>query len=635
MFLEHQTDEWIRQFYEFLHGQPALVRQGRLKDVPLVRLEDGRQVTVTKDGQLQAFLPGPIATGFPTVRSAVCGTGVARALLIALGITEPDPVDDVVRNVLPRYRVDAIDVDVVKYEADIHRIMTAIGTDSKVQREKLLVELRTTTFVMAVDSNDGEGFFADPGEIYVATDRLKRLFASVPGVLLVDDTYACLRGEDVRELLEACGALRYLRPVEDSSLSWQEQRSLRVQVGHEQSSGINDRVTDWMLSGLKALLERLPGLDLAQRKERSGFLWEELANLEERRGKGVFSGEYTWTHHGSYRASFDSAFVRLLNNAAWVPDEGGDLKCPELVIFDSLGWKPNAFLLSKIHFKPPIIDQLAKEAGIEPGLLDLLKTLGLTSEAGLRDRLGLKTDTPHGGDSPPDSVADALKKLLGGTPDPTPPIPDPSGDEPKGKGDGGGGNGTGGASGGGGANDGKGTGGLGDGKGGGGTEGSGGGGTKRTPGGTGGRPFISYVATGPDGNEPDADGLDQDVRMALEAQAIDLILSHEPKWQRTPTNNPGFDLLALDAGGIPVGWCEVKAMTGGLRDRPVGLSHTQFECAQEHGQAYWLYVVEHAGKTDARVVRIQDPAGKARTFTFDHGWLDVAASDIEQELSRE
>ena len=66
-------------------------------------------------------------------------------------------------------------------------------------------------------------------------------------------------------------------------------------------------------------------------------------------------------------------------------------------------------------------------------------------------------------------------------------------------------------------------------------------------------------------------------------------------------------------------------MTGTLADRPVGLSRTQFDCAREHGEAYWLYVVESAGTDEARLVPIQDPAGKARTFTFDHGWLDVAS----------
>jgi len=69
-------------------------------------------------------------------------------------------------------------------------------------------------------------------------------------------------------------------------------------------------------------------------------------------------------------------------------------------------------------------------------------------------------------------------------------------------------------------------------------------------------------------------------------------------------------------------------MTGTLEDRPVGLSHTQFDLAREKGEAYWLYVVECATDTaHARVLRIQNPAGHARTFTFDYGWSEIAITE--------
>ncbi len=77
-------------------------------------------------------------------------------------------------------------------------------------------------------------------------------------------------------------------------------------------------------------------------------------------------------------------------------------------------------------------------------------------------------------------------------------------------------------------------------------------------------------------------------------------------------------------------------MTGSLSDRPVGMSRRQFEAAREHGADYWLYVVERAGSPDqARVVRIQDPGRRARTFTFDRGWLDVAEVDDTAEPTTE
>ena len=568
-FLRPQQDSWLLDLYHFFNGQPSL--RPRLSNLPLIRLQDGRHVPALVNNRPQAFLPGKIATAFPTVRAAVCATDTAREFLRSLGLTEPNPVDDVIHNVLPRYRGSMLNISDSEYEATVGRILAAFDTDSKVQREKLINALRDTAFVMATDVGAQSKVFAKPNDVYLATDRLKQLFGGVKGVLLVDDTYPCLRGEDIRELLEACGAVRYLRPVADSSLPWEKRRELRAQIGHVDTSGQNDRVTDWMLSGLDPLITTLQGLEKEPRTFRSQLLWEELAHLEERRGKAVFTGEYTWTHYGSYRNTFDAAFIRRLNSIAWVPGTNGNFEKPEFVVFETLGWKPNPFLQSKIRFKPPIIETLAKEVGIEPGVIDLLKKLGLMSEADLRDKLAKAGVVEPEQKSPTNSVDDAIKNL--GIADPKPPIADPTRPEPTPSGNGGTGSGGQGAS----AN--------GDARGEGQTKGPGEGSSKRTPGSSGGRPFISYVAAHPEDDEPDPDGLDQQARMALEAKAIEFILSREPKWQRTLTHNPGYDLYQANDSGHAREWCEVKAMTGTLHNRPVGLSRTQFICGKRESSA--------------------------------------------------
>ncbi|MSO37853.1 MAG: DUF3883 domain-containing protein [Acidimicrobiia bacterium] len=619
-FLEAQSDQWIVRLYDFLSGQSALLRLGRLHVVPLVRLDDGSHVTPKRNGQAQAFLPGEVATDFPTVRVAVCPSG-ARAFLQSLGLTEPDPVDDVVRNVLPKYHRGGAVINDKEYDADIGRILTAFATDSKVKRDGLINALKRTAFVMAIDAGDGSKLVSKPGELYPATERLRDLFTGVSDVLLIDDSYACLRGDKVAGMLENCGANPYLRPVADTSISGQELSELRVKAGHAQTSHYSDLIKDSMLAGLHDVLKLLPQLTGEQRTARAKLLWEELTHLEEGRGKGVFTGEYTWTHHGHYRATFDAAFVRHLNVTEWVPDAKGELQLPEFVLFDALRWKPDPFLQSKIRFKSPIIETLAREAGIEPGVLDLLKKFGVTSEAELRKRLGLRDEQAENEAGSKEKVDGAIKGLLGEAPIPTPPVPDPAGAEPSGSGSGGSGAGTGTR-----AKDGGGRGiGAGDGGGPGKRVGSAGG--KRTPATGGGRPFISYVGAHPGEAESDPDGLDQTARLALEEEAISFIEKSESKWKRTDKNNPGFDLFEAAVDGSATRWCEVKAMTGGLHDRAVGLSHTQFAYAHEHGEAYWLYVVENAGTDKARIVRIQDPAGKARTFTFDHGWLAVSEMD--------
>lgn len=653
-FLEAQSDDWVLRFYEFLSGQEAALRR-HLDTIPLIRLDDGTHVVARENGTAKAFLPSAIKTGFPTIRNAVCATVEARSFLISLGITEPDPVDDVVWNLLPKYRLDEVDVADGDYTADIERIRAAFSTDSKTQREKLLAALRETSFVMVVDTGDGKGYVAKPGSIYIATDRLKQLFVGVSDVFIVDDGYACLRGEEMRELLEACGALRYPRPEKAPDEShWSDRlKALRVGAGHAETSGYSDRVEDWTLQGFEDLLDHLPKLTPEQRIERARLIWESLGDLEERRGRGIFDGSYTWSHNGKYATSFPAAFLRNLNEAAWVPDANGELVPPCFVVFDTLGWKTNPFLLSKIAFKPPIIDQLAKEAGIDPAALDLLRKLGITSVADLTSRLGI-TDAPPedkapSGDAPSDEapteeetddtessgddVYDDAKDLYGNDmPDIPPGTPDPDGGDGATGGAGRGGHGStgtgaprGGGQGNGGAHGGSGGHTGGGGKGGGTTSGGQG---KRSPGSAGVRPFISYLGTHPEDEEADPDGLDQAIRMKIEDQAITLIISLEPGLKRTPDGNPGFDLFEANGGGQQIRWVEVKSMTGSLENRPVGLSRTQFDYARAKGDAYWLYVVEHATDPEkTRVLRIQNPVAQARTFTFDRGWSQIALTE--------
>lgn len=643
-YLEEQPDEWVLRLYEFLNGQEAALRR-HLDKIPLVRLDDGTHVVAREQGEARAFLPSSVATGFPTVRRAVCASTEALAFLVSLKITEPDPIDDVIRNVLPKYQQDEVDEDEESYAADIERIRTAFNTDSASQKEKLRTALRATPFVMVIGAGDGKRYVSPPGNAYIATDRLKQLFSGVSGVFIVDDEYDCLRGEGIRELLESCGALRYPRPLEAPyELTPDEKLELRKQTGYSTTSGANDRVTDWVLEGFEDLIKLMPTLSAEQRADRARLLWDSLGDLEERRGRGIFDGSYTWSHYGERKTPpFPAAFLRKLNNAAWVPDSKGDLVPPCLVVFDTLGWKPNPFLLTKLEFKPPILDQLAKEAGIDPEALDLLRKYGITSVNELASRLGI-TNPPTEAESRSDVELDEddssesdvygdAKDLYGDDmPEIPPGTPDP--DEGDHSGVGGpssqGRNGASNPSGSGHRNGGSGRGGEAGGQS---TSGSSGGTghghSKRSPGQANSRPFISYVGAHPDHDGPDPDGLDQAERMRIEEDAISLIVKLEPTLRRTVEGNPGFDLYETDNIGKVMRWVEVKSMTGSLDDRPVGLSHTQFDWAREKGNAYWLYIVEYARTpSKARVLRIQNPVALSKTFTFDRGWSQIAQTEL-------
>lgn len=640
-FLEAQLDEWVLRLYEFLSGQEKALRP-HLDTVPLIRLDDGTHVIAREEGETKAFLPSTIVTSFPTMRRAVCATPEARLFLSSLGITEPDPVDDVIWHILPKYRQEEVDVDGDAYAADIERIRAAFNTDSNAQKEKLRSALRVTPFVMVVDTGDGNGYVAEPGDTYIATDRLKQLFAGVANVFMVDDEYNCLVGEDIRDLLVACGASRYLSPQScPSKLTPTEKARIRTEAGLERASWESEP-EDFTIRGLTELLEHLPTLEPEKARARAGMLWDALTDLEAR-GANAFYGSYKWSYsHQTKTGRFNATFVERLNQTAWVPNASGELVPPRLVVFDTLGWKPNSFLLTKFAFKPPLIDELAREAGIDPAALDLLRKYGILSVAELASRLGIDNlpskptvDAELGTDEASgDDVYDDAKDLYG---DDMPNIPPGTLDPEDGDGTGAGRGGRGGTDRGTARSGGEGNGGApaqagahGSSGGKGNANGSENGGShgKRTPGQTGNRPFISYVGAHRDDDGPDPDGLDQAARMQIERHAIDLIIEREPALRRTPDGNPGFDLYEIGASGEQVRWVEVKSMTGSLEDRAVGLSHKQFDCARDKGDAYWLYVVEHAtDPVQARVLRIQNPVAHARTFTFDRGWRDIAQTE--------
>ena len=394
-FLEEQTDSWILQLYEFLNMQPAIIRMltGQFSrsysvKVPLVRLTDGSHAPL---GEPQAFLPSDTKTDFPTVRPDVCVTPEALSFLRSLGLREPDLVDDVRQHVLPKYQKKGYKLGDAEYENDMDRILGAFATDSTAQRGKLVEDLQRSMFVRAMTPGTSLTCRSKPQRVYLATEQLKELFDGVEGVRIVDDRYRCLCGGEVRALLEACGAKSHLKAVlTDSDLTY-EQRN-RMRKGN--SSTRSETITDWTLMGLEELMEQLQFFDPARRSDRASLLWQALIDFVQEEGPGPFSGTYRWHYYSWHNSKFPAKFVKQLNETAWIPDEGNTLRRPCEIVFATLDWEEHSFLLSQIAFmqpEPPIVQTLAREVGIEPESLDLIRQHGVTAER-LKEWLGLNED---------------------------------------------------------------------------------------------------------------------------------------------------------------------------------------------------------------------------------------------------
>lgn len=141
------------------------------------------------------------------------------------------------------------------------------------------------------------------------------------------------------------------------------------------------------------------------------------------------------------------------------------------------------------------------------------------------------------------------------------------------------------------------------------------------------RQLISYVSPG----STDGEGAGEvDERTSdIDRAGIELVLRFEEAAGRCPVEmphaNPGYDIESWDADGSTIlRYIEVKSTADQWRERGVAMSRRQFDFATEKGEDSWLYVVERAGSSEARIHRIQNPARLANLFAYDFGWLPVA-----------
>ena len=254
------------------------------------------------------------------------------AVLEDCGATPSDNIADVViKHVLPKYARGQKKTG-VHYEGDIERILKAYETIPNEQRFVLLNPLRNTFFVRSIDLGTGKRYWSSPNTVYLPTGQIKELLDGVPGVHMVDDTYDCLHGKEIHNLMEACGAAtRLVGVTAASTYSASELSAIRQHNGLERASWSND-IQSRTLRGIPGLLELFPSLPPEAGQHRATLLWEALVDVAKHSGYGEFQIDYRWRYSGeSRRTRLDTEIVRQLNKAAWVPDQNGDLQVPGLV----------------------------------------------------------------------------------------------------------------------------------------------------------------------------------------------------------------------------------------------------------------------------------------------------------------
>lgn len=571
-FLAAQSDEWMIRFYRFLSNQSALVQ--RLKHaLPWIRLEDGRHITRGSDSQPNAFLPiDEEGTVFQTVRKSLCQDPDALDFLKRhMGLRQPDPVDVVVKSILPQYTGSRRPTTSI-YRQHLATIESTYSNVGDTEKQRLVEALKAALFVWAVDGLGAQSWLrAD--QVYEPGQPLSALFEGVPDVWFPGSEVGLKGNETRRKLLRQVGLHSNLAMQKCDLNSQQIVTMLR---GRHYTA--YDKGWDFSIAGLESILDHVQADDEGTGAMRAANLWKALTQTCRFSVPGA-AAEAEYRYYGWQTAKSDAHWVTLLKETAWVPSpDGGFVKPSEITLPRVPGeWQRHESLENLLGFQPPLLEELAERCGVSLTVIEKVKASGLT-EADLDAFIAQRTR----GSQAPD------RRPIDYDP-PTSERPEPRSNESGEQ--------------------------TGD-------------GASHTAARAGTRTFESYIKVGTTSDEEDeASELDaevQEAKLSLERRAIEIILKIEPSLKQAPQAHRGFDLFEENEAGEPVRWVEVKAMSTTMDHRPATISRSQFTAATEKGHKFWLYVVEEADSRRPRVVRIQDPAGNAKHFVFDKGWRAIA-----------
>ncbi|HYK33869.1 MAG TPA: hypothetical protein VEV63_17990 [Streptosporangiaceae bacterium] len=366
-FLSAQSDDWIARFYAFLHQHhslwltrgPTADEPGQALARPIIRLQDGTHVLpFDARGRPAAYLPGPVATEFPTVRRVIAGQAEARRFLDALGFAEVDVLSEVIDRVLPRYEdAEAESLDAAKHDADLELVSRALVQTGPADRERLLERLAETTFLVGENARTGGKRLMRPADLYQRTRALELYFDRNPDAWFAADSYgpwlAQLRMMGVREQVRVDARqpdeLGYVVIADEFA------RHERGTAGFDPGAGVD---------GLAFALDH-PSL------ARSEFVWNALLVPNRHLIAGVVESSPRLGFVDASRERRLSAVGELAVAAAWLPSPDGTFLRPADIDVAEL---PDSFasddlLAEALGMTKPVIDEANRQLGFPSGFL--------------------------------------------------------------------------------------------------------------------------------------------------------------------------------------------------------------------------------------------------------------------------
>jgi hypothetical protein len=282
----------------------------------------------------------------------------ARQFLDALGLTEPDIVDEVLTGIFPRYaHLDVAELDAAQHQADIEVVAQAMADAGGDRRDRLLDQLRETALLVGENAATGERRLMTPGSLYQRSRELELYFDGNPEAWFADDVYGPwlvqLRAMGVHDSVE-------LRARPPDPLGY-------VQIADEfarHERGVEGFDPAAEIDGLEFALSR-PG------HARAEYIWNVLLVPHRHLVGGVVESSHREAFVDSQFSDALSTIGAAATAAAWLPGPDASWHRPADVRLDQLppSFARDETLAKLLGMAQSVVEAAARQLGLPADLL--------------------------------------------------------------------------------------------------------------------------------------------------------------------------------------------------------------------------------------------------------------------------
>ncbi|MEM8528302.1 MAG: AAA domain-containing protein [Bacteroidota bacterium] len=313
-FIQTQSDEWLSSIYQEWYQQHRSL-WARLKYLPIIRTAKEAVLAPfnAASHQTQVYLPSKFSSNYPTVKASLIEAEQARKFLESIGLTTPDLREELLHQVLPAFETQNIEAT----PETLEKIVTHYFQCTAEEAELLSERLKNLPILLAIQAESGEIKSATPQAVYLLNDFLQIWFEYEKELLWLDlnSLYPTLLTQfseaRLQRFFHAIGVATQPRilSIEDSISEAEKRELLKIQTP-QASYAMWEEIEDFELDGLAEFLEHI---DIAK----AFFLKDYLEQLLESDApqKGIYRYEWQQTHE----QKMDAHWVRLLQNANWLP----------------------------------------------------------------------------------------------------------------------------------------------------------------------------------------------------------------------------------------------------------------------------------------------------------------------------